>query len=355
MPLIFSLVIFTALASAQTWTSCNPLNTTCPPDPALGTNHTYDFTTSSAGPTWNTTAGVITYSNDGAAFTIDAEGDAPTITTNFYLFFGRVEVWMRAASGRGIVSSIVLQSDDLDEIDWEIIGANTTHGESNYYGKGNTTGAFERGKWHPMSSPPQYVFHNYTTSWTKDQLDWFLDGKIIRTLKYEDANGGAGYPQTPMQVKLGAWAAGDPKNNNHTIQWAGGEVDYDKGPYTMSVKSARVTDFSTGKEYRYKDNSGTWQSIDVVAGNSSAAEALFAPPSQTMKQRWQGLSSGAKIGIASGVVAFAVLAAILFALFFFRQRRAGKREAAAAAAVYEKDTTELLQYKAQVGKRQHPV
>jgi len=43
---------------------------------------------------------------------------APTINTTNYLFFGRVDVVMKAATGGGIVTSIVLQSDDQDEIDW---------------------------------------------------------------------------------------------------------------------------------------------------------------------------------------------------------------------------------------------
>ena len=86
----------------------------------------------------------------------------------------------------------------------------------------------------------------------------------MRTLEYADANGGASFPQTPMNVRLGIWAGGDEDNNNYTIQWAGGVTDYAKGPYTMYVQSARVADFSTGEEYKYRDKSGTWQSIDVV-------------------------------------------------------------------------------------------
>lgn len=40
---------------------------------------------------------------------------------------------MKAASGQGIVSSIVLESDDLDEIDWEFLGGDTTQVQSNFY------------------------------------------------------------------------------------------------------------------------------------------------------------------------------------------------------------------------------
>ncbi len=97
-----------APAAAQTWTNCNPLNQTdCPTDTALGiSNATFDFTKSSAQSNlWNITAGNIVYGPDGAEFTIAQKGDAPTIQSKFYIFFGEVEVWLKAAPGHGVVSS----------------------------------------------------------------------------------------------------------------------------------------------------------------------------------------------------------------------------------------------------------
>lgn len=52
-----------------------------------------------------------------------AETDAPTLNSNDYIFFGHVDVVMKAAAGQGIVSSFVLESDDLDEVDWEWLGS----------------------------------------------------------------------------------------------------------------------------------------------------------------------------------------------------------------------------------------
>lgn len=47
--------------------------------------------------------------------------------------FGLFEVKMKAAPGRGIVSSIVLQSDVRDEVDWEFIGGEDYRVQSNYF------------------------------------------------------------------------------------------------------------------------------------------------------------------------------------------------------------------------------
>ena len=134
-PLTTLLLASTALA--QTFTACNPLNSTgCPADQALGTTATFNWTSSSADSAiWNTTAGSVNFGEDGAEFTIKQRGDSPTIQSMFYIFFGRVSVVMKAAGGTGIVSSIVLESDDLDEIDWEMIGGNSTYVETNFFGQ----------------------------------------------------------------------------------------------------------------------------------------------------------------------------------------------------------------------------
>ena len=346
-------------AAAQTWTFCNPLNVTdCPPDPALGASNasfTLNSTTSFESSLWNTTAGALTYNSSGAAFTIAQKGDAPTIQSKFYIFFGEVEVWLKAAPGQGVVSSVVLQSDDLDEIDQEFVGNNDTHAENNYYGKGNTTDAYERAKWYPLpdGGSPTEGYHNYTIRWTNKSLEWYIDGSIVRTLAYADANGGVSYPQTPMNVRIGIWAGGDKDNSNYTVQWAGGKIDYSKGPYTMVVQSVRITDFSTGSEYKYGDTSGTWQSIQTVPGNSTALKILLAPPPKSLTQRFNGLSHGAKIGIFSAIAAAVALSVGMWVFCCFKQRRAGKAERRVADAMFEKDTAELMAYRARMGKGGH--
>ena len=100
-------------AAAQTFTSCNPLNSTnCPLDTALGTNHTWDFTTGQADTaSWNTTDGTINYGTNGAEFTISKKGDAPTMQTNFYVFGGEIETWLKAAPGQGMSRSSILHHE----------------------------------------------------------------------------------------------------------------------------------------------------------------------------------------------------------------------------------------------------
>lgn len=249
---------------AQTWSECNPMEKTCPNNPALSMSYDFVFNSSQVvDASFNTTGGSPDYGVDGAEFTIAEQGQSPTIISKFYIFFGSVSIIMKTAKGTGIISSIVLQSEDLDEIDWEFMGGNGTHAMTNYFGKGNTT-SFDRAAYFPVSSDVRENFHNYTLDWTKEKLDWIIDGQIVRTLKFGEANGGLNYPQTPATVRLGIWAGGDESMPQGTIDWAGGKSTYKDTPYTMYVKSALVTDYSSGKEYEWTDRSGSWQSIKAV-------------------------------------------------------------------------------------------
>ena len=244
-PSILSACLLSALvapAVAQTFTACDPTKTTCPPNPALGMAQTWNLTNSTLdSDSWGMTAGTVDYDNSTAGmFVIDAKGTSTTARSNFYIFFGSVSIVMKASKGQGIVSSVTLLSDDLDEIDvstivtkrhqteqWliklysgkkikpsgrqrgaylplsrEFIGGNNTHVQTNYFGKGNNE-TYDRSLWVPVNNP-QNEWHNYTTVWTQDQLEWWIDGQVVRTLPQAKADGGgAQYPQSPTNLSIG--------------------------------------------------------------------------------------------------------------------------------------------------------
>ncbi|CAK7205655.1 transglycosylase [Sporothrix eucalyptigena] len=254
-----------ASTTAQTSTSCNPLTSTnCPADTALGMAIDVDFTKGSVNSFTASGGGTVSYGSDGVTFTVSASGDAPQLTSIFYIMFGRVEFTMKSAPGAGIVSSLVMQSDDLDEIDMEWLGADSTEVQTNYFGKGETT-TYNRGQFNPAANN-QAEFIKYTVDWTADRIVWSVADTVVRTLTYADAATDQ-YPQTPMQVKFGAWSGGDPSTNAEgTVEWARGPTNYSDGPFSMVVQSILVTDYSTGKEYVYSNTSGDWQSIEAVDG-----------------------------------------------------------------------------------------
>ena len=215
-------------------------------------------------------AGNPTYDDEGVTFTVAGSGQAPQLMSVFYIMFGRVEITMKAAHGAGIVSSLVLQSDTLDEIDFEWLGADPHEVQSNYFGKGQVTD-YNRGQFHQMEKNNQEEFLTYIFDWTKDRTEFYVDGTLVRTLTFDEADDNQ-YPQSPMQVKFGAWSGGDPANPPGTVEWAKGPTDFADGPFHMVVRDVKVTDYSTGKEYRYTDNSGNWESIEAVDGKVNENE-----------------------------------------------------------------------------------
>ncbi|KAJ5556672.1 hypothetical protein N7494_000587 [Penicillium frequentans] len=258
----WAVVALAATVASQTTTSCNPLKKSCPADTALDTyQFNTQFTSGSLG-RWNTAAGTVTSTELGAKFTVSEQGDAPTIESDFYIFFGHVDVKMRASSGIGIISTWILESDDLDEIDWEQISTWDTEIQTNYFGKGNTT-SYDRGTTVPVSTPEE-TFHTYSIDWTSERIEWLLDGEVVRTLKYADAVDGANYPQTPMRIRIGIWAGGDPDNSEGTIEWAGGKTDYSTGPFSMYVESVNIINYNPASAYEYTDNSGAYTSIKAT-------------------------------------------------------------------------------------------
>jgi beta-glucanase (GH16 family) len=242
----------------------------CPADKGLtSSEYISDFTGGALPSGWTATASgaAISYGADGATFTISQSGNNPTISTDFYMLFGSISVIMKAAPGTGIVSSVVLESDVLDEIDWEWIGGRPEETQTNYFGKGNTS-TYDRELW--VSAPAsQSTLHNYTVNWQQDKTEWFVNGVLTRTLNYADANGGSNYPQTPMKLKIGTWAGGDTAlNGEGTVTWAGGATDYSQGPFSAVVQSVQIINTNPASTYTYGDNSGSYSSIQR---NSDAA------------------------------------------------------------------------------------
>ncbi|KAJ5885236.1 Concanavalin A-like lectin/glucanase subgroup [Penicillium taxi] len=346
-----NLAIFSALASlatAQTYSTCNPLNETCGDDAALGTEHTWYFNDTLDSTVWNMSTGVMNITSDGGGFTISEEGDSTLLQSNFYIFFGVVESWVKMATGQGVVSSIVLESDDLDEIDWEWVGYNNSEVQTNFFGKGNTT-SYDRGE-NFYVDDAYNNYHNYTTYWTSSKTEWWLDGELKRTLHYNDSLAlyGKNYPQTPCQVKVSCWPAGQESASVGTIQWAHGLVEWENGPFTMWVQSIRVQDFHTGKSYSYGDKTGSYTSIKVnePTANSTVKTEIetVKTPSLTLSQKWAKLSNGVHIGVytAAGVVGAAIVGAFLF--WCLKQRKQGRLEQALGDTNYDAQRNEMQAY-----------
>ncbi|KAK5465441.1 hypothetical protein LTS15_002004 [Exophiala xenobiotica] len=259
--------IFVAIGTASA--QCNPLiNASCPAIPGLPTStYSIDFTQQTALPSdWIQAEGApVTFGTSGANFTIAQRYDAPYIWTRFYMLFGRIETVVKVAPGMGIVTSAVMLSDDLDEIDWEWSGNNFAQSsgrvQTNWFGKG-VPGNYDRGS-QPAVNDPQDTFHTYVFDWTPDALTWSVDGTNVYTTKNSlQTSGSYQYPQTPSRLHLGMWAGGDQDNNPATVYWAGGYSNFSLAPFSAYVKSVKITTSNPCPSWQYPNNfNGTYQAL----------------------------------------------------------------------------------------------
>ncbi|KAG2736177.1 hypothetical protein G9P44_000267 [Scheffersomyces stipitis] len=215
----------------------------------------------------------ISYCDNGAKLTMTKRFDNPSIVSNFYILYGKVEVEIKAAAGTGIISSFYLQSDDLDEIDVaEVFGGDIYEFQTNFFVKGNTT-TYDRGGYHPMPVPPMQEFNKYGIEWTPQKLIWTLNGVPVRTLTNDTPHG---FPNSPMDIKFSLWAGGDPDNEQGTIDWAGGITQYTQLPFSMYVKNMYAMDYSTGIEYNYGNSwDGKW--IELRSNQGSIYGKMPSP------------------------------------------------------------------------------
>jgi beta-glucanase (GH16 family) len=228
----------------------------------------------------------MTYGADGAEFSITEKHEAPTISSQKYIFFGKVSAYIKSSPGTGIVSSFILESDDLDEIDWEWLGSDDAHVQTNFFGKGDVS-TYDRSTTVAVSTPIE-SWHTYTIDWNAERIIWSIDNNPVRTLTYGDplTHQGTRYPQTPMKIKMGNWIgcldASDPATTG-TCQWAGGQAVFDSTTkYQMVVQTVTIEDYGCGSEYTYGDMSGSWQSIKTsgdCGGKSSPSSGSSSPSS----------------------------------------------------------------------------
>jgi beta-glucanase (GH16 family) len=118
----------------------------------------------------------------------------------------------------------------------------------------------------------------YEIDWSPDQVQWIIDGAVVRTLTA--ASTGGQYPQTPCQVRIGTWCGGCPGNAPGTIQWAGGPTTFSPGDaFAMTITSLTIQNANPAGSYIYGDMSGDAASIQMggpvplPAGNSTNGSA----------------------------------------------------------------------------------
>ncbi|SFI26841.1 Beta-glucanase, GH16 family [Selenomonas ruminantium] len=153
-------------------------------------------------------------------------------TKNFY-GYGRFETTMKAIKNDGVVSSFFTctgpydNGNDWDEIDFEVLGKDTTKVQLNYFRKG--VGGHE--KMIDLGFDASEDFHTYAFEWHKNSIIWYVDGKEVYRVE------GGDLPCTKGRILMNAWCG------KGVDEWLKPFKD-DNMPLVAEYKSIKYTPFA---------------------------------------------------------------------------------------------------------------
>ncbi|KAK5129836.1 hypothetical protein LTR08_002773 [Meristemomyces frigidus] len=210
------------------------------------------------------------------------------LMSTHYVWYGKISATMTTSQGAGVVTAFIMMSDVHDEIDFEFVGVDLEHAQSNYYFQGIAD--YDNEENLTVTNTVQNT-HTYTFDWQPDQITWSIDGNVMRTKQrnesYNTTTQQYHFPQSPARIELSLWPAGLEGNGAGTIDWAGGLVDWSSeymsnGYYYAMVNDVTVEcydppstfdkDFGT-KAYYYTTTYGTNDTVAI--GNNDTILASF--------------------------------------------------------------------------------
>ncbi|KAK0203025.1 glycoside hydrolase family 16 protein [Desarmillaria ectypa] len=157
----------------------------------------------------------------------DKTGKGATINSTELCVHGKLSFEVSAPTVPGVVTAIILiGSDSLDEIDVELLGGDPTHWSTNVF-------VFLPGEKEPMYNKYDSTErvsdsdgniaqkHTYFIDYNLERIIWGIDGRVVRTLKKEQA--GERYPSHCLRIQFGIWDASGQKG---TSEWAKGPIDW---------------------------------------------------------------------------------------------------------------------------------
>jgi len=303
-----------------------------------GDTSNYDFVLNS---------GDMSSLNDELVLYLTESNGGTRLSSTRYLRYGKMTARIKTGRWNGTVTAVITMSDMKDEIDWESPGDSTRSMQSNWFYEGEIP-TVTHGDVHKISSDSYNDFHDYSIEIQEDQIQWSIDGQVVRTVS---ANSSTRFPGTPGRIEMSIWPAGISTSAPGTIEWAGGMINWNDPDYVangnrfqMVIQSVSVvcadSPPSGSTSYVYGPNttsgptiaySNASTTIQNPSGNvpsngslngsaSSAASSLGGSSSEASNGSGSG-TSAKKIGLIVGSFVGGFVALILGALiirFIFR-------------------------------------
>lgn len=235
----------------------------------LGDSSSHDFVSNND---------VVSY-DDSVLLTMANGSTGTVLTSSRAIWYGKVSATLKTSRTQGVVSSLILMSGVRDEIDYEFIGSYLESAQTNFYWQEVMDWTHAKN----ISLSNTYMnYHTYEVDWTEDSITWYIDGQVGRTLNksdtYNSTTDSYAFPQTPSFVQISLWPGGLASNPQGTINWAGGEVDWNAedlknpGYFYVTLKDVSITCYdppsgtntSGSTSYVYKNTAGLVSDIEIT-------------------------------------------------------------------------------------------
>lgn len=228
--------------------------------------------------------------NNNLLLTMEKGSVGTVLSSTRYVWYGKIGATLKTSRGAGVVSAFILFSGVKDEIDYEWVGVDLGHVQTNYYFQGIPD--YTKGGESEIGGNTFENYHNYEIDWTPEHIKWYIDGSLVRTVNKKDTWNSTSkiyhYPQTPSRVQLSLWPGGAPTNAEGTIEWAGGPINWDHpdiqrtGYYYVTVKDISIQCYNPpsgarkegSKSYVFTDEAGLESSV-VISDQSTVLKSML--------------------------------------------------------------------------------
>lgn len=87
---------------------------------------------------WVSSGTPVVYNNDSILLTMAQSTVGTLLMSTHYVWYGKVSATLTTSQGPGVVTAFILMSDVHDELDFEFVGVDLEHAQSNYFWQGIT-------------------------------------------------------------------------------------------------------------------------------------------------------------------------------------------------------------------------
>lgn len=87
---------------------------------------------------WMVSGKPVVYNNNALLLTMAPDTVGTLMASTHYVWYGKISATMTSSQGQGVVTAFIMMSDVKDEIDFEFVGTDTEHVQTNFYSQGVT-------------------------------------------------------------------------------------------------------------------------------------------------------------------------------------------------------------------------